>query len=355
VSKPATFRHILVVDDDEGVLLLLGDTLRMEGYQVVCARSGAAMKSELERHVPDLVILDLKLKDANAESLLPALKRDGGMVPFIVVTGQGDEKVAVNMMRQGALDYVAKDTSLLELLPTVVARALAAVARERALRIEQAERARLEQKVIAISEEEQRRIGEDLHDDLGQRLTAIEMLCSGLKADVATADARLTPQVDRICRMLREAIAHVRLLSHGLMPVGKGPEALWMSLTELAEHMSTSRRSCRFVSSAVALTLEPVTAGHLYRIAQEAVNNAIKHSGATAITISLETVPDGVELVVADNGEGISSRPTTGAGLQVMRHRASVIHAELTVEAGPKGGTTVRCRLKEKPPSSAAR
>ena len=114
------------------------------------------------------------------------------------MTGQGDEKVAVEVMKQGALDYVMKDTGLLDLLPAVVRRALGTVAQERALAKAHAESRRLEGKILEISERERRRIGADLHDGLGQQLTAIELMCAGLKEDTARIRPEIAERLDRM-------------------------------------------------------------------------------------------------------------------------------------------------------------
>lgn len=323
----------------------MAEALRAEGHTVTCAGSGAALLEQLAKDKPELMLLDLKLKDNNARTLLQNLEHEGVSVPFIVVTGQGDEKVAVDMMQRGALDYLTKSTSMLDLLPGVVGRALTAVARDRALVTERAERTRLEREAIEIIEKERRRIGEDLHDGLGQQLTAIEILCAGLKADVAN-DPGLAQQVDRVGRMLRDSIAQVRYLAHGLVPVKDEPDALWVSLVELVEQTDTlGRIECRLDCPVVVLLDDAATASQLYRIAQEAVNNAIKHSRAKEIVVSLKRDAAGLELSVHDNGRGLAKSRQPGMGLRVMRHRASVIGAELTVETKSGKGTTVRCRL----------
>ena len=219
------------------------------------------------------------------------------------------------------------------------------VARDRALAAERAERQRLEHEALEIVEREQRRIGADLHDGLGQQLTAIEILCAGLKEDVA-GEAKLGRQVARIGGMLRESITQVRALSRGLVPVRDEPDALWASLVELVQQTnSLGRAECLLDCPEVVLMDNAATAGQLYRIAQEAVNNALKHSRAKLITISLARSAGGLELSVTDNGRGFGKVQRPGLGLQVMRHRASVIGAELAVETKPRKGTTIRCRL----------
>lgn len=337
---------ILVVDDDEGLSILMADTLHVEGNEVVTADSWASALMRIGTRVPDLMLLDLKLKDVAGRALLERLRQHKLSVPFIVVTGQGDERIAVEVMKQGALDYVMKDSVLLELLPTVVRRALTAIERDRALAEAERERRRLEREILEVGEREQHRIGQDLHDGLGQQLTAIEMMCASLKADVSVAQPDLTKQVERICAMLREAIGHTRSMARGLVPVKDEPEALWASLVELVERMnSLGRATCQLKCAQTVLVENNAVAGHLYRIAQEAMNNAVKHSGATEVVIYLAENAKGLELRIADNGKGLARTRSAGMGLQVMKHRARVIGAELDVTSKPGGGVTITCTL----------
>ena len=131
VAAPAPPSRLLVVDDDEGLLLLMAERLREEGYVVATAPSAREARARLAAGAPDLMFLDLKLADGSGPDLAAELRRERQAVPFVVVTGQGDERAAVEVMRQGALDYVMKDTSLLDRLPAVARRALHAVARDR--------------------------------------------------------------------------------------------------------------------------------------------------------------------------------------------------------------------------------
>jgi len=205
-----------------------------------------------------------------------------------------------------------------------------------------------EAQIIEITENGQRQIGQDLHDGLGQQLTAVEILCAGLKEDVAGTPA-LAKQVNRIGRILRESITQVRSLSRGLVPVSDRPDALWASLIELADQANVPGRvECRF-ESPVVLVDQHHTAGQLYRIAQEAVNNALKHSRAKRIAVTLVRTADTLELGVTDNGRGFPKVLRPGMGLQVMRHRASVINAGLTVDSAPGRGTSIHCRVPLRP------
>lgn len=341
---------ILVVDDDEGLLLLMAETLRAEGHEVETAASAKAALAALDRRPPALLILDLKLQDGSGPELVETLQRARAPVPFVVVTGQGDQKVAVEVMKRGALDYVMKDSALLDLLPAVVKRVLAAVAQEKALAAAQAEHKRLEREVLAASERERHAIGADLHDGLGQQLTALELVCTMLKADAGTPELR--DGLDRMGGMLREAIAQTRFLARGLVPVGSEPDALQIGLAELAARTTAlGGVRCAFESPEPVLLADPFVAGHLYRIAQEAVNNAVKHAQARNLTIRLAQDGGALTLVVSDDGSGLpKSRPAArGLGLGVMRHRARVIGAELEIASQRGKGVTVRCRVPHEP------
>lgn len=336
---------ILVVDDDEGLLILMAEAFRSEGCQVITAHSGATALGCLRKQKPDLMLLDLKMRDVDGQALIEQMKEEGLLVPFVVVTGQGDERIAVEVMKQGALDYVMKDSGLFDRLPFMARRALEAMERNRALAAAEAERRRLEQEILEISEREQQRIGEDLHDGLGQQLTAIEMLCAGLKTDVVS-QPKLAKQVERIAHSIREAITLVRRVARGLAPENDDPDALQISLIALVELTnSLGAVRCRLECPKPVLLANPTQAVPLYRIAQEAVNNALKHSGASEVVVRLAQSGEGLKLQISDNGAGLKKTKGDGMGLQVMKHRASSIGAKLSVEAKPGRGVIVICTL----------
>lgn len=331
----------------------MAEALAAENYEVATARSAKAAHDWLGRHQPDLMLLDLKLPDGSGPALVASLQSATKPVPFVIVTGQGDEKVAVEVMKQGALDYVMKDTGLIDLLPAVVKRALAAVERDRALAAAQSEHTRLEHEILAVSERERHSIGADLHDNLGQQLTALELMCAALKEDAAGQPA-LVKRLTEMGRMLREAITQTRFLARGLVPVGSDPDALQVGLAELAERISgLGHTHCTFDCPEPVAIAKPFVAGHLYRIAQEAVNNAIKHARAREIAVRLVETDEALVLEIADDGAGLPKTPARtperrGLGLGVMQHRAWAIGAELTIASRRGEGVTVTCRLQRK-------
>jgi signal transduction histidine kinase len=340
--------RVLVVDDDEGLLILMADTLREHDCEVATADSARAARTALEREKPDLMVLDLKLKDGSGPALVADLQRDNARVPFVVVTGQGDEKAAVEVMKQGALDYVIKDARLLDVLPAVMQRALAAVAQEKALAAAQAEHRRLEREILAAGERERHSIGADLHDNLGQQLTALELMCTAAKEEAGSYPT-LAKRLDAMGKMLREAITQTRFLARGLVPVGDEPDALQIGLAELVSRTNAlGRVRCHFDSAESIALSDSFVSGHLYRIAQEAVHNAVKHARAKNVTIRLAREASQLVLEISDDGAGLPKIRATdraGLGVGIMQHRARAIGAELEISSKRGEGVVVRCTL----------
>jgi signal transduction histidine kinase len=332
---------VFVVDDDQGLSRLIQKTLQREGFTIAAAFSGREAIAWLDKHRADLMLLDLKLHDVQGKDLINQLSNTKRCVPFIVITGQGDERVAVEMMKSGALDYLVKDVDFLQFIPQVVRRALEQLEKDKQL-------LQLQKQVLEISESEQRRIGQDLHDGLGQQLTAIELMCQALKSNpgLTTDRDKLEKALDNLSLHIRSAISQTRTLAHGLAPFKVESGGLETALAELAQTTSASGYiTCQFdCPSAVRLDL-PETATHLYRIAQEAVNNALKHSKAKRLKIELLRQNRNLLLQISDNGMGLASATDHGVGLRVMNHRAAVIGAELRVESKPRKGVTVTCVL----------
>ena len=354
-DAPSTAR-ILVVDDDPGVVRLVGKRLKAEGFTTATAGSGEAAMAWLAAERADLMLLDLKLPDMDGKELITHLESKGCSIPFVIITGQGDERAAVEMMKRGAHDYLVKDVQFIEFVPTVVRRALDQLRRDKRLIEAQTALRESREQLLAISEREQARFGAELHDGLGQQLTAIELRCQAIKEDLPPDRPDLSAQISEVGRFLREAITQTRSLARGLSPVHPGSGGLAEALEELAGRMSKGGRiRCVFESSKPksdeAEGGNVRAAGHLFRIAQEAVNNAVKHSGASQVLVRLVREDGLMRLEISDNGRGIpnSMGPSQGIGLQIMRQRASVIGAELELRSRTGSGTTVRCELRTEP------
>jgi two-component system CheB/CheR fusion protein len=207
------------------------------------------------------------------------------------------------------------------------------------------ERKRLEKEILEISEREQRRIGQDLHDGLCQHLAGIEMLAQVLAQKLKSKDN--TARATEIAKSVREAIGQTRLLARGLSPVTLESEGLMSALAELALNTERLFRvPCVFDCAEVVKFNDHAASTHLFRIAQEAVSNAIKHGHANKIIITLRDTPEHLALSVGDDGRGFPEKFSggNGMGLRIMQTRIGMVGGSLTIEKNPAGsGVTVAC------------
>lgn len=458
-------RSVLIVDDDPGLLRLMERALRRAGFNTATAGTGAGALERLGTRPADLLLLDLKLPDMTGGDVIRRLAEQGRSIPFLIITGQGDERAAVEAMKQGALDYLVKDIRLLDFVPEMVRRAFARVDTDQRLagaeaalrasaqalseffanapisllwvepggRVQRANaaalkllelpdgevlgqlvsefssepgqveellgrlraretvenhhaqlrehagglkhvlidaqglwegeqlvrshwfvrditrRVELEHEILAISEREQRRFGQDLHDDLCQTLTGIGFRCESLAGELASITKRDAARVKELARMLREATSRAREMARGLAPMHLDEGGVVDALRELAERTGRIFRiDCEFTCQRPFPIRDETTGVHLYRIAQEAVGNAVKHGKPKRLVISLQFTSGAIVLAVEDDGRGFRPRPRKkqGIGIRIMQYRAGVIGGSLVVQRGPRGGTTVICRLK---------
>jgi len=219
-------------------------------------------------------------------------------------------------------------------------------ARTIALTEEIAERERLEREILEIGEAERRRMGRDLHDSLGQLLTGVALAGQALHDRLESATRPEADEVARLVGIVEESVELTRSLARGLDPVEIEGGGLAQGLRELAARtQSLSGMRCEYVTPAPVHVEDSVAATHLYRIAQEAVTNAVRHGHPERIRICLERTPGGVRLSVEDDGCGLPPPGVrrAGMGLRIMAHRATVLHGTFDVRALPAGGTLVTC------------
>jgi PAS domain S-box-containing protein len=211
------------------------------------------------------------------------------------------------------------------------------------------DRKKLEEQILHISEEEQHRIGQDIHDDLCQQLAAIGCLAKVAHRQLSRAGVSEASSLEEIVRLVTQANARAREMSRGLMPVVLDAAGLMAALGELAQGTERIFRvSCPFRCERPVSVPDNKVATQLFRIAQEAVANAIKHSCADRIEISLGQDTEHLTLTIRDNGTGIPdniSGKSTGMGLLTMSHRARMVGGHLDVFPDDFGGTVVRCSI----------
>jgi PAS domain S-box-containing protein len=222
---------------------------------------------------------------------------------------------------------------------------------------ERQERQRLQREILEISDREQRRIGQDLHDGLGQRIAAARLTCAAVAHRLAKERQSAARSAARVERELAQALEDTRQIARGLHPVKPGADSLMAALRELAASVSRMFRvPCRFICRRPVLVPD-YAATHLYRIAQEAVSNATHHGRPKHIRIGLDVANGGLYLRVTDDGCGLppAAKQTKGLGLSIMKYRASVIGATLALASRRGRGTVVTCKLNPAPKESHAR
>lgn len=224
-------------------------------------------------------------------------------------------------------------------IETIAAQAAGAIAR-----------IRLERQILEISDREQARIGQDIHDGLCQQLIGMAFTANALRQSLAAEQRPEAVPARKIATLLDEAITESRRVCRGLYPVRLETEGLVPALEELA--VTTSERynvQCLCDAEKRRLQCNVTTATHLYRITQEAVNNAIKHSGGRTITIRLRELAGELELEVSDDGRGLPAAPERrgGMGLHIMDYRARSVGGTLRV-SGNGRGTVVLCRVPQR-------
>jgi two-component system sensor histidine kinase UhpB len=211
-----------------------------------------------------------------------------------------------------------------------------------------AERRRLETELLEITEKERRRIALDLHDDLGQKLSGIALMTKGLELKLAKQKAAEAQDVAKIHLLIQQTMNHASDLAHDLAEL----DFVKLDLPSALDDLATRARelfsiSCRFKPDGETPVLEPGAVSQLYKIAQEAVTNAIKHGKAKRVSIGLAHGGDELTLTVQNDGLPFPDLHSlsTGMGLRIMNYRASLIGASLDIRAKGNSGTVVTCSV----------
>ena len=374
--------RVLMVEDSPPDAVLLMRTLERGGFEVTFERvdTAEAMSKALQKQRWDLILCDHSMPQFSAPEALELLKEHQLDVPFIIVSGYIEEETAVGAMKAGAHDYIMKDR-LARLVPAVERELRDAETRrarnqseaelrraqeELELRVEKRtadlraanlklenvleERKRLENELLEIAENERRRIGFDLHDDLGQKLTGLSMMLKGLEQRLANEQHPCVGEARKIQLLIDEIIHHTHNLARHFTSLDVQDDDLRSVLKGLAAKVKKMFEiSCGFTVKGTLPELPERTTLQLYKIAQEAVSNAIKHGKAARITIGL--LRQNEQLVMTIKNDGMPFAQPAGKkrmGLRIMNYRASTIGAKVEIKPLAKGGTAVTCALSIK-------
>jgi PAS domain S-box-containing protein len=207
------------------------------------------------------------------------------------------------------------------------------------------ERKQLEKEILNISERERQKIGQELHDDLGQHLIGIEVMTKVLKKTLEDKALEEANYADEINTLVKEAITKTRRLARGLCPVHLVSNGLEAALDDLASSVSAIFGiTCTFICPKTVPIRDNTRATHLYYIVKESIHNAIEHGKASWINVEMRNDAGTVSLEIRDNGIGIQNNVNhAGLGIRTMNYRAKMIDAALMIEPAQTGGTVVSC------------
>jgi signal transduction histidine kinase len=382
---PGTRRslRVLIVEDSPPDAILLERALQRGGFDTHCERveTPETMQQALQKQSWDLILADHSMPHFSAPEALELLKNQRQDIPFIIVSGHIDEETAVRAMRAGAHDYVMKGR-LARLVPAVerelreaeVRRArdkseadLRRAHEELEARVEKRtadlraanlklqnfieERKRLETELLEIAENERRRIGFDLHDDLGQKLTGVSMMVKGLEQRLAGETHLCERDARKIRLLLDDIVQHTHNLAREFSSLDVNGGDLPSLLKALAGNVNKMFSiPCDFAAKGTVPALPDHTTLQLYKIAQEAVSNAIKHGKATEVSLGLARSAARLTLTIKNDGLPFSPPPvpTKRMGLRIMNYRANTIGASLEIKPLNRSGTLVTCGLSLK-------
>ena len=350
--------RVLLVEDDEDDYVLARDTLADVSNQSFRIEWASTVRQALERARNggyDLCLLDYRLGDRNGIEVLDELKGLGFTAPILMLTGQGDRQVDLEAMRRGAADYLEKDRLSPELMERSVRYALERARNLEALRASEQRLRALSSRLLQAQEEERRRIAKELHDGIGANLTAVKY---ALETKIAQKEAGMAEEdsipLTEIIAAVKETMEETQRISTNLRP------SILDNMGLLAALDWTARKTREFyramdVRTAWDLAEEEIPESLkivLLRLVQEALNNAVKHSGADRITVSLRRSDKELELLVQDNGKGfgpdrrrsVEDGSRENMGLDGMLERVELSGGRIDIRSSPGEGTTIAAR-----------
>lgn len=352
--------QVLIIEDSEDDVFLLLRELRKGGYEPVFKRveTPESMKAALEKNW-DIIISDYVMPEFSGLSALTLLKESGKDIPFIIVSGNIGEDIAVGAMKAGAHDYIIKG-NLKRLVPAIEREMREAeVRRERAhtkneLKFSHDKLRSLYAHLNSVREEERANIAREVHDELGQILSALKMDIVFLNKkynDHETLVEKTKTMSDLIDTMLKSTKRIITDLRPGILDhLGVSAAIEW----HVGEFQRRTGIRCELVMDPEDIVVDKDISTTIFRICQEALTNVIRHAEATRVRICLEEKEDRIFLSIQDNGKGISEEhivKSESFGLIGIKERIAFIGGKVTINGINNTGTTITVTIPLVPQS----
>ena len=405
-KAPSSPIRILLVEDNEHDQIAFLRALAKSDtpFEVTVCERAEVIPTALQASSEslDIVVIDQDLPGISGLAAYKKLQQKSGIPPFVMLTGTGSENLAVDALKAGIYDYIIKDPNqgyllllplklkdvkqrydelmtrlkaeadlkqahseldkMVKLRTTELSRTVEALVEEiaertqteKALRDSEQALRRLSLKIIETQENERRQIAKELHDSIGSSLAAIKFAVEGRLLSMKKKPPNDIIPLEKIASHIHDTINEVRRLSTSLRPsmlddLGLLATINWYCRSSGEMHANTRIETKLALNDDEAPDYSKIV---IYRVLQEALNNALRHSGADTIRVSLEAVHERIRLCVKDNGCGFDpdeamqgSDPLSGYGLKGMSDRADVIGGSLSLDSSPGRGTTVCLEL----------
>jgi len=344
---------ILLLEDDPADAALIKKILERSGMQFdsLLASDEKEFLDALNENYFDAVLADNALPQYSSMEALAFIKKKNPYTAFILVTGTVSEEFAVNIIQQGADDYILKTN--LTRLPSAISKTVQnkkiqkeKLQAENEMREMNEQLRNLAAHLQNVREEEQTRISREIHDELGQMLTAIKMDVTSADKKMKTSPENASATLGNVLEMVDNTVKTIRRIASELRPtilddLGLIEALEWQSM----EFERRNQINCVFTSSNSTLSINREIAIALYRIFQEALTNIARHSGAKHVIATLQVLPQQLTMTISDDGKGFDPeavKAKKSLGLVGMKERALMVKGKLITETAPGKGTTIR-------------
>lgn len=352
-SETQAVRVLLVEDDEDDYVIIRHLLSRIDGqrFEVDWVSTYEAAVNQAASNHHDICLVDYLLGERNGIQLTRNFLRDGFRTPIILLTGQGSHDLDMRAMREGVADYLDKA----ELTPAVLERAIRYAIDHfntlEALRQSERQLRLLSAKLLETQENERRTIAQELHDSIGASLTAIRY---GLEEKLQRMGKGNSPSegisLEQIIRIVQDTTEEVHRISSNLRPSVLDDMGLFTAIRSICREFQAIQDGIRIETHIAVMedeVKEPLGIV-IYRILQEALNNALKHSGADIIHVGLRKTGSVLELCIRDNGQGFEMTDllnqedrTEGMGLVGMKDRAELSGGTIEIRSEKEAGTTI--------------
>jgi len=364
LSLQADAYRLLLIEDVESDAILVELALRDAGISFVSRR--VQTKSEflhaLKTFQPTAILADYHLPQFSALEALQLVKEHAPEIPFLLVTGSQSEEVAVECIKQGADDYLLKQslTRLPSALKNAIKKREAEMEKENAiteLKISRERLRALSAHIQSVREEERARIAREIHDELGQSLTALKMdimWIYGRMGNYVKSSEQIDSTMKSMVSIIDSTINTVRRIATELRPSVLDDLGLVTAIEwQTQEFQNRTGIRCKFRSTTRELNLNREHSTAIFRILQETLTNVARHSRATQVQIRLEVHAHHITMEITDNGRGVTKdelENKTSLGLLGMKERAGLMGGTVEIHGSPSSGTTVSIAIPRASP-----